>query len=203
VRKNFYRRGFFGGAARKNFGQIQIFERHQIISKFFGASRRGKMFLTPLSPFDTALNVYGNTEIYQPDIGYGYALAVTGHSFFDGSLDVSGTITSDMIDVNQIVYSATPLDVSRDIVINGDMFINGSFTGGIIEVTDFKIISSGLNGYVMDISGDTLISGNLSVTGTLDAAAIDVSKITMAATALDVSRDVYIYGNLDLKKRSV
>ncbi|KPA18688.1 hypothetical protein MHK_001110, partial [Candidatus Magnetomorum sp. HK-1] len=212
-------------------------------------SATGTTLLTPQYSWENALNIEGNTRIYQPNSGYGYALSVTGDSYMEGNLDVSGILSADQLDVTHISYSAVPLDVSRDVIVNsdmsvtgktnitaqdiwspaldiigqtqiyqpstafgpalrvtgnsifdGDMDLSGSFTGGFVEVTEFHLSPSGLTGYVMDISGSTLVSGNIDVTGILSANALDVSQITLAATILDVSRDVNISGTLDIQE---
>ncbi|MBF0450553.1 MAG: hypothetical protein HQK75_07610, partial [Candidatus Magnetomorum sp.] len=126
-------------------------------------------------------DVSGNTRLYQPLGSSGYALSVTGETYMEGNLSVSGTLITDMIDVAHITYSATPLDVSRDIMLNGNMSLTplSPFNTALNVYGNTEIYQPNLGyGYALSVTGDSFMDGNLNVSGTLITDMIDVAHIT-------------------------
>ncbi|KPA17648.1 hypothetical protein MHK_002134, partial [Candidatus Magnetomorum sp. HK-1] len=137
-------------------------------------SATGTTLLTPQYSWENALNIEGNTRIYQPNSGYGYALSVTGDSYMEGNLDVSGILSANQLDVTHITFSGLPLDVSRDVTINGNLSATGttlltpqySWENALNIDGNTKIYqpNSGY-GYALSVTGSSYMHGSLEVSG--------------------------------------
>ncbi|KPA12559.1 hypothetical protein MHK_007240, partial [Candidatus Magnetomorum sp. HK-1] len=130
--------------------------------------------LTDGTPFSYPLDVSGNTRLYQPNSSYGYALSVTGDSYMEGNLDVSGILSANQLDVTHITFSGLPLDVSRDVTINGNLSATGttlltpqySWENALNIDGNTKIYqpNSGY-GHALSVTGSSYMHGSLEVSG--------------------------------------
>ncbi|MBF0451402.1 MAG: hypothetical protein HQK75_11920, partial [Candidatus Magnetomorum sp.] len=168
--------------------------------------------LTDGTPLTYPLDVSGNTRLYQPNSSSGHALSVTGETYMEGNVDVSGT--THLIPK----YSwENALDVSGNSLMSGNLNVTGTLTAGSFDVTVLDLTSLEVtNGmpltYPLDVSGNTRLyqpnssSGHaLSVTGeTYMEGNVDVSGTTHLIpkysweNALDVSGNSLMSGNLNV-----
>ena len=168
--------------------------------------------LTNGTPFSYPLDVSGNTRLYQPNSSYGYALSVTGDSYMEGNLDVSGILSADQLDVTHITYSAVPLDVSRDVIVNSDMSVTGKTImtpqdpwSPVLDIIGQTLINQPTDAFgpALRVTGDSIFNGDMDLSGSFTGGFVEVTEFHLSPSGLtgyvmDISGSTLVSGNIDI-----